>query len=495
MKRKKLFSALMALAMILSLCTFASATADPVAALAPGTDNKDHMTISALGDTTGATKTVPASFASATIAYTATYVAADPTASPAVTESFDVTLGAFSDSTSGYSIAWKNSTTASLLGTTAAVIEFTKTGEPTFELTVTPDGKSPKTSITDGVITLGAAGEFRPAVVANTDGQLNSYANDSANGEVTNEGPLPPAIVNVKVPTDSETKHAFDLYLDPHDLIKDTSAARYGSGITASGDGRLYFKNSSTAMSNSSNALKIVNKSSVQVSVDLSVEATKGTNAFTFVNTAAGLDDATGAAIYLALKSGTTEKAIDDTAVNNKNTAKIKTSIDTGDWYDLTWHGPEKLGYYSYDMKSTLASSTNDDDFKSLTFNLTGKINDDDAWDSISSFGLSVIWDVKEYEAPPAPVAPTATVGTPFSGAGSTLSITLTWGANGAEKTKASITINGTDTEVTSPATTMTVTAPTNSIQYNNIPTAATVTFYDTAKTDADAVTVSVNVK
>jgi hypothetical protein len=391
-------------------------------------------------------------------------------------------------------VAWKDTTAASLLGTTAAVIQFTKTDSPTFELTVTPDGQSPKASITDGVITLGAAGEFRPAVAANTDGQLNSYAQDSVNGKVTNEGPLPPDIINVKVPTDAQTKNAFDVYLDPHDLIKDSSAARYGSGVTASGDSRLYFKNSATTMSNTSNALTIVNKSSVKVSVDLSVEATKSNAAdFKFVDTAAAVDTETGAALYLALKSGTKEEPVSDTAVSGKNTAKIATSIDTGDWYDLVWHGPEKMGYYSYDMKSTLASATDDSSFESLTFNLTGKINDNDAWTPSTgdvTFGLSVIWDVKAYA--PQPENPTATVSTPFTGAGTQLTIALTWGTLTSAKTKARITLNGTNYDAQASAASMTITAPTAPYQYSNqIPTTASVIFYNTSTDEADAYTVS----
>lgn len=605
-KTKKLFSALMALAMVLSLCTFASAATYSIAA---GSD--DGGNFSAVAAVTGA-PAAAAELDAATIAYTvgedgtltagnisasgwsATFTGAlsDPSVTMTLSKGSDnvaftltpqstasgnggtITLGAAtqeattppannastaelgvgSDSGANFTVAAidsiSSSAAADLAGATIAytfdqdfnlvpgavsangwsAASTSTLGAAGDTLTVTLS----KTGETDVVITLtqvnnasGAAGAITLGRAV-TDGLFESYSEDSADGKVSNEGGMPDDVINVVVPTQAMTTEAFDLYLDPHELLKATSGARYATtsggvlqDVTLTGDAKVYFKTADNTFSNESKALTIMNKSNVKVGVDLEVAVDKDDNSFTFVDSAEAVTSAEGAAIYLAVKSGTKTGAVSDTAGDDgMNVGTVETSVDTGSWYDMVWHSDPtqedpKAGYYSYDMKADIASADPDVTFQKITFSLTSAINSDDAWDSISTFPLTVTWNVKEYvdteeenngggengggqQTPAVQDAdPTVTNVTAFTAAGSTLTISLDWGSGSKAKSHAVLTTSRADvtTTVDSPAATLTATAPTAPFAYNQLQGAATVTFYNTSADEADAVTVDVTIK
>jgi hypothetical protein len=196
------------------------------------------------------------------------------------------------------------------------------------------------------------------------------------------------------------------------------------------------------------------------------------------------------AAIYLALKVGDTTEAVSNTVSTTKADTYIGTvskNIDTGDWYDLTWNSTSSA--YNYTKKS----SNTDDTYNKISFKLTAAINDNTAWDSITTFPLSVVWNIAAAQAEQ-PVAPNATVKTKWSGAGSNLVLTLNFGTLTSAKANAVFLCSNENITATVASTAsskeMTVTAPTVAFQYNNLSNYRVV-FYDESATESNAVTVT----
>lgn len=88
------------------------------------------------------------------------------------------------------------------------------------------------------------------------------------------EGVVTEDVYNAVLPTESTT--AYQYIVDPQELIRQTDAAKY-SGATF-GEGTVFFKNSDKAYSNTSNAEKIINKSSKPLDVTVAAKATVTTD-------------------------------------------------------------------------------------------------------------------------------------------------------------------------------------------------------------------------
>ena len=141
----------------------------------------------------------------------------------------------------------------------------------------------------------------------------------------TTEGRIPDDPIDIVLPVVAAAGEgevgAFDMYLDPHELITKTGAARYDAlEATFAGNGqRLYFSSDDdeeggTVYSGDSKTLTITNKGRLPVTVDLNVDMSYGEEGeeaeFALVSSAADLEDATkapNAAMFLGLKLGTND--------------------------------------------------------------------------------------------------------------------------------------------------------------------------------------------
>jgi hypothetical protein len=133
--------------------------------------------------------------------------------------------------------------------------------------------------------------------------------------------------MRVVLPTESAT--AFNMKLDPHELIKSTNAARY-SGATFDYSTKLFFNTTGTNWSGNSPTLVVENKGDVDVSLGVDVTVEKNGADFTFMNSAEDLDDTANAAqMYLALVSGQTVKPIELATPKVLGTDKTNASADT----------------------------------------------------------------------------------------------------------------------------------------------------------------------
>lgn len=126
----------------------------------------------------------------------------------------------------------------------------------------------------------------------------------SATGEGTNEGHLNREVVDVVLPTVSADSTMFAYTMDLERLIQETDGAKYGSATFPAEDvdTGVYF-NVSGNYANTSDALKVTNRSSVSINLTVEVEASAEATDVELVssNTFTGDD----AQLYLALQIGT----------------------------------------------------------------------------------------------------------------------------------------------------------------------------------------------
>lgn len=174
-------------------------------------------------------------------------------------------------------------------------------------------------------------------------------------------------VVNMDVYTailPTEADDAYNYIADPQGLIRKTDAAKY-SGATF-GEGTLFFKNSDTAYSNTSNAAKIVNQSSKNLSVSVTAKATAASGGATLAasNTFTGTDKE----VYLGITDsaeGSTEAAL--TGAGTTKTAVLGAAPE--DAYEYSYSTDAG---YSYKLKSDVSAYN----FAEYSFQITGAAND-----------------------------------------------------------------------------------------------------------------------
>jgi len=137
----------------------------------------------------------------------------------------------------------------------------------------------------------------------------DDYTGGSQSGKGMFESVLPDGVVKIVLPAQEDG--TFDMILDPHGLIKDTGAARYEEQDFEEGteDAPIYLffhnlaEGAEYAYSSKSDPYSIINKSSFDVDMTVSVEVEKGAAGESFDLVAAdAVADAEGAAMYLGLQ-------------------------------------------------------------------------------------------------------------------------------------------------------------------------------------------------
>lgn len=220
-------------------------------------------------------------------------------------------------------------------------------------------------------------------------------------------------IFQVKLPVQPEEDQPsqFDYILDPTGAIEATDAAKY-NGATFADDATVYFQNkadSTTASgaasgaasgganagvsySDTTDAQKVINKSTMAVNVTVRAEVAESEKISMSENKTFAANDKS-ASLYLALKDASGETAITTTAAASKG----GTINPTDDAYEVKYES----GKYVKKLKADLE----DDDFQAYSFYLTGACNPNGEWDGLAGTEnapeVTVTWSVTDPTAAP----------------------------------------------------------------------------------------------
>lgn len=247
----------------------------------------------------------------------------------------------------------------------------------------------------------------------------DGYGRHVVNLTVHHNEYAPDNVIQVVMPT--KRADMFSFIVDPNGYIQQNHGQRYAEeGKPAPefiGNGHLYFKNvasdGTVSYSADSDALKIVNKSTVPLEVELSVVVDTGGKKIDFAATeafrSASGEILSGPAMYLALVSdkmkvpvlnqvpiresgwNAQEGWIPESGSSGQaiNMAVIKDWIDKPDdtAYETYWNGTK----YAYRLRTGTPESA----FKDVSFHLHGAINSSTGWNNFGEDAtLTVTWGV-----------------------------------------------------------------------------------------------------
>lgn len=222
----------------------------------------------------------------------------------------------------------------------------------------------------------------------------------TSGGTGSMEGIVKTDVYKAALPTEDAT--AYNYIVDPQGLIRKTNAAKY-AGKTF-GEGTIFFPNTSgeNDYSNTSDAVKIVNKSSKNLSVTVTATATPDAGTGEATLATAKPTDASAAAleVYLGITDtvdGNTEKALTAAGVEMK--AVLGAAPEDAYEYKYDSTGDK----YSYDLKDDVSTFK----FAEYSFQINGEANTKGEWKAETKVPtVSVKWDVDLTDD-------TATVATP----------------------------------------------------------------------------------
>lgn len=259
--------------------------------------------------------------------------------------------------------------------------------------------------------------------------------NAVASGEV--EDFVKTDVFKVVLPTSADS--TFKFVMDPQGLINKTNAAAKTSGdVYASGD-TIYFQTASGNYTNTSKAVQVLNRGTVEV--DVTVEATLVSGDGITMAASGDYSDATNTtpSLYLALIEVSGNAAVATDVLDSTDGAKLTKTLAaaSGDLYEYTYAS----GNYKYDLKPAVASGDSTI-FPHYEFALTGACNPNADWSTLTGAAPSVkvVWTIDEHKSDKAPsVATTATFKK-----GQALSIPVDLGAGNLAATKATVTASAT---------------------------------------------------
>lgn len=187
-------------------------------------------------------------------------------------------------------------------------------------------------------------------------------ASGSTEGQGTNEGHVEKESINVVLPVMPTTGSPFDYITDPERLIQGTNGAAHADAKFPNNDSDtgVYFKVGANEYANTSKTLKVINKSSCNVTVTVAIEAEQ--------NSANDLALATSAAtskdnpLYLAVNVGSTSHVL-----TSSSTSVKKVIAGNADNFEVTYTSD---GGYAYTTKEDAIN------WKALEFNVTGAVDE-----------------------------------------------------------------------------------------------------------------------
>lgn len=232
------------------------------------------------------------------------------------------------------------------------------------------------------VLTIGMV--ISPVRTAFAEGELEE-GNGIGVGEM--EGTIETDIYHVVMPTDVDG--VFDFIMDPQSLINETDAAAY-DGLTFEEDSTVFFRRldegAEEDYSSMSDAVKIVNKSSMAVDVTLKVEVVESSmQGITMTNDEDFTDD-TSASLYLAVADG--ENVV---PIGNEG-AVIETMIASAPEGAYEYVYDSESGEYTYGLREDVS----DVDFAEYSFQLMGAVNGKGDWSRVTDETprIVVTWNV-----------------------------------------------------------------------------------------------------
>lgn len=225
----------------------------------------------------------------------------------------------------------------------------------------------------------------------------------TVSGEV--EGWLKKEVFSVVVPT-LETGD-LNFILDPQGLIADSvkngnTNSKY-DGMTFEANKSLFFKYDATNYKATSPDLKITSKSSMPVDVTVEIDASESGLSFA---TDSAFNNNENPEVYLAIKGVTTNAVAVDPETKKASASKTVDEVASTNFQ--VRYDDDKQDYV-YEMIPTTTS----DQFKSLTFNITGACNTAADWSSLVDVEASVgiVWNVKPHsDGPSVTVSPSGLI-------------------------------------------------------------------------------------
>lgn len=208
------------------------------------------------------------------------------------------------------------------------------------------------------------------------------------------EGSVSTDVFSVVLPSVPETGDTtFDYILDPEGLIAKAGADKY-TDKTFEENATLFFANTAEGAakdySSTSDALKVINKSSSDVAVEVkaTVESIDGIN----MSEDKTFADDTNTSLYLALKDDNGEDAI-----TSEEGAFLSATIDAAadDAYEVKWNATDNK------YENVLTDEAKADDytgFSAYTFQMTGACNAAGDWSGLTETApvVNVVWSVKD---------------------------------------------------------------------------------------------------
>ena len=202
----------------------------------------------------------------------------------------------------------------------------------------------------------------------------DATGNGSVDGAGTSEGHVEQKHMNVVLPT--ATASTFAYTIDPERLIQTTGGGKYAEGTTfpaAASDTGVYFLVGEKTYANTSNELQVINKSSADVKVSLTVKTTPSEgNKDIALATAALSSSETSAKLYLAATIGEGDDKATQILSSTPETIDRKLEGTPGNYEIIvgeneTSHEKE----YQYKQKTAGLSA-----WKALKFSITGAVTE-----------------------------------------------------------------------------------------------------------------------
>ena len=191
----------------------------------------------------------------------------------------------------------------------------------------------------------------------------------AADGTGTNEGHVDKEVINVILPTTQAGQASpFDFITDPERLIQDTAGSKYKDFTfpTKDSDTGVYFQVGDNTYANTSEALQIINKSSVNVTVTVKVKATPSADSSKDIPLASSVSTTKAAPLFLNLTVGKTPQAISTTEAT-----VTKTIAGMANNFEVVYDSEDSGGKYKYEPKASAS------EWKALELTMNGAINNE----------------------------------------------------------------------------------------------------------------------
>lgn len=225
-----------------------------------------------------------------------------------------------------------------------------------------------------------------PTTIEGTGQSRIIAASGGATGSGSTQGGLPDDVIKIKLPVNAAAG-TFNLYFDPHNLIRESGNAMEleSADATFANDTLVYFKNKgdTPSFSKTSDAIKVINKSSVPISVSMDATWNKGQASYKLARTAEELADlkAKGqAALFLYVAedhTDTTSPVVDTTrgipTVSGGGFTYPKTNAASGTVPSKTANDLVYLNKYLKSIKFEYTDNADADDVQNINYGATGK--------------------------------------------------------------------------------------------------------------------------